>query len=113
MLLGRTITGVDTRDDEVLLHVAQHDGGRETLAAEHVIAGTGYAVDVASLPFLGSTVRSSLATSGGYPLLSRTFESSVPGLYFAGLAATATFGPVMRFVYGARFAARTIVRAAT
>ena len=42
LLLGRTITGVDTRDDELRLHVAQHDGGRETLAANHVIAATGY-----------------------------------------------------------------------
>jgi lysine/ornithine N-monooxygenase len=111
LLLGRTITSVETRDTEVLLHVAQHDGGPETLAADHVIAATGYSVDVASLPFLGATVRSALSTSDGYPLLSRTFESSVGGLYFVGLAATATFGPVIRFVYGTRFAARTIVRA--
>jgi cation diffusion facilitator CzcD-associated flavoprotein CzcO len=111
LLLGRTITGVEARRDEVLLHVVSGDGGLETLSAEHVIAATGYSVDVASLPFLDTAVRAALVTADGYPLLSKTFESSVPGLYFVGMAATATFGPVMRFVYGARFAARTIVRA--
>ena len=44
------------------------------------------------------------------PVLSAGFESSVPGLYFTGLAAAASFGPLMRFMYGADFAARTIGR---
>jgi hypothetical protein len=34
----------------------------------------------------------------------------VPGLFFAGPAVTASFGPVMRFVYGADYTARTIAR---
>ena len=42
------------------------------------------------------------------PVLGRNFQSSVPGLYFTGLAAAASFGPVMRFVHGADFAARRI-----
>jgi hypothetical protein len=41
-------------------------------------------------------------------VLSTNFESSVPGIYFAGLAAAASFGPVMRFAYGAGFAARRL-----
>jgi FAD-dependent urate hydroxylase len=32
----------------------------------------------------------------------------VPGLYFVGLAAANSFGPVMRFMFGAGFAARTV-----
>jgi hypothetical protein len=32
----------------------------------------------------------------------------VPGLYFSGLVAAATFGPLMRFVAGTGFTARRI-----
>jgi len=35
----------------------------------------------------------------------------VPGIYFAGLAAANSFGPVMRFAYGAGFAARRLTEA--
>jgi hypothetical protein len=34
----------------------------------------------------------------------------VPGVYFVGLAAANSFGPVLRFVYGAAFTARTVAR---
>jgi len=44
-------------------------------------------------------------------VLSSSFESSVPGLYFAGVSAANSFGPVMRFAFGAGFAARTLTRA--
>ncbi|WP_395293380.1 hypothetical protein ACF9IK_07110 [Kitasatospora hibisci] len=35
----------------------------------------------------------------------------MPGLYFTGLSAADTFGPMMRFVCGTGFAARQISRA--
>jgi hypothetical protein len=47
---------------------------------------------------------------GQSPLLSRDYEASVEGLYFVGLAAANHFGPLMRFVYGADFAARRVTR---
>ena len=74
---------------------------------EHVIAATGYVVDVERLKFLSSEIRSQVKTSKGSPVLSSSFESSVPRLYFVGVAAANSFGPVMRFAYGAGFAART------
>ena len=46
----------------------------------------------------------------GAPAVSRSFESSVPGMYFVGFAAAPDFGPVMRFVLGADFAARRVSR---
>jgi hypothetical protein len=45
------------------------------------------------------------------PVLSSGYESSVPGLYFVGVAAANSFGPVMRFAFGSDFAARTVSRA--
>jgi hypothetical protein len=40
--------------------------------------------------------------------LSRWFESSVPGLHFVGTAAANSFGPMMRFAYGAGFVSRRL-----
>jgi hypothetical protein len=34
----------------------------------------------------------------------------VPGLHFVGVASANTFGPVMRFLLGARYASRRISR---
>jgi hypothetical protein len=65
-------------------------------------------VDLKRLNFLSDELRSEIRTVVGAPVLSRGFESSVPGLYFAGLAAANNFGPVMRFAFGAGFAARRI-----
>ena len=49
-----------------------------------------------------------IETVNDAPVLSSAFESSVPGLYFAGLAGAMTFGPLMRFMHGDEFAARRI-----
>jgi len=43
-------------------------------------------------------------------VLSGNFELSLPGLFFCGLASAVTFGPLLRFVAGTRFAASTISR---
>ena len=56
-------------------------------------------------------LRDRLVRAGGSPHLNAGFESSVPGLYFVGLASAATFGPLLRFVCGTEFAARRVSRA--
>jgi len=76
-----------------------------------VIAATGYRVSLDRLAFLSSGVRSKLRAVNDTPVLSSAFESSVPGLYFIGIAAANSFGPVMRFAFGAGFAARRITQA--
>jgi hypothetical protein len=79
--------------------------------ADHVIAATGYKVDLERLTFLSSEIRSQLKSVANTPVLSSNYESSLPGLYFVGVAAANSFGPVMRFAFGADFAARTVTRA--
>jgi cation diffusion facilitator CzcD-associated flavoprotein CzcO len=101
------IVGAAASNGGVRLRIAGSAGGRE-LEAEHVIAGTGYRVDVDRLGFLAPELRSRLERVEGAPRLSSSFESSVPGLYFVGLAAANTFGPAMRFVCGTGFAARRV-----
>jgi hypothetical protein len=60
------------------------------------------------LKFLAPGVRSKIKTVSDTPVLKSNFESSVPELYFVGLAAANSFGPVMRFAFGASFAAETL-----
>jgi FAD-dependent urate hydroxylase len=92
----------------VLLTLASADGQQTEQTFDHVVAATGYRVDLSRLGFLGPDLRAGLQTVDGWPRLSSRFESSVPGLFFAGLTAAATFGPVMRFVCGSGFASRRI-----
>jgi hypothetical protein len=100
-------------NDKVVLQLRAKSGARSTLAVDHVIAATGYRVDLEALRFLDPALRAGIARIRGTaaPRLSRSFESSVPGLYFTGLTAAPTFGTLMRFVCGTRFTARTIRRA--
>ena len=57
------------------------------------------------LAFLDAGVLSKLALVEASPALSANFESSVPNLFFVGVSAANTFGPLLRFAYGAGFAA--------
>jgi cation diffusion facilitator CzcD-associated flavoprotein CzcO len=79
------------------------------LHVDHVVAGTGYRVDLDRVACLDPALTARLERVHGAPRLSRHFESSVPGLYFVGLPAANTFGPAMRFVCGAGFASRRVV----
>ena len=90
--------------DGVRLDLVGQDGTPSRLEVDHVIAATGYRVDVRSLGLLSEDLASSLAAVEGSPRLNGGFESSVPGLFFSGLTAAATFGPMMRFVCGSGFA---------
>lgn len=85
-------------------------GRTEELSADHVMAATGYRVAIASMDFLGHELRTELAVSRGTPKLRAGFVSSVPGLYFTGLPAASSYGPVMRFVCGTEFASPRLAK---
>lgn len=109
--LGYTIEAADIRGQQVVLSLRSEYGTEKRIPADHVIAATGYKVQIGSLKFLSADIRSKVSAVERTPVLSSEFESSVPGLYFVGIAAANSFGPVMRFAYGAEFAARTVSRA--
>ena len=113
LLLGCTPERAEVRDGGVNLHLRAIDGSQQEVFADHIIAATGYKVDMERLAFLSPEIRSKLKTVNGTPVLSSAFESSVPGIYFVGLAAANSFGPVMRFAFGAGFAARNLLRVMT
>jgi hypothetical protein len=97
---------VEARECNGRVQLKLNDG--TTRSADHVLVGTGYRVDVSKYPFMTQTLISRIRSKNGLPELRPTFESSVEGLYFAGAPAAWTFGPLMRFVAGAGFAASTL-----
>lgn len=111
LLLGYYPERSEVKEGMVHLHLRGADGSRRELVTQHVIAATGYKVDPERLTFLSESIRSALKTVSGAPVLNSKFESSIPGLYFAGIAAANSFGPVMRFAFGAGFAARRLTAA--
>jgi thioredoxin reductase len=105
LLLGYTPERAEIHDGRVRVQLRGHDGAERDVLVDHVIAATGYRVDVDRLNFLDGAIRAKVRTIEKAPALSPSFESSVPGLYFAGVSAANSFGPVMRFAFGAKFAA--------
>jgi cation diffusion facilitator CzcD-associated flavoprotein CzcO len=108
MRSGYVIKSAAARGERVRIEFTGRDGSALELEVDHIIAGTGYQVDLKRLPFLDDAMRSQIALEGTSPALSRHFESSVPGLYFVGLPSASTFGPLTRFAHGAGFTARRI-----
>ncbi|HEX8806954.1 MAG TPA: hypothetical protein VF741_08390, partial [Candidatus Aquilonibacter sp.] len=108
MILDASVESAEAHANGVTLQLSRSDGSKRTLDVDRVIAGTGYRVDLDRLAFLTPQLRGAIRSSHGAPVLSRNFESSVAGLFFVGLSAANTFGPLLRFADGARFAARRL-----
>jgi len=108
--LGFNVVQADIQNGRVQLQLASSDGAQRTLVTDHVIAGTGYRVDLRRLAFLNPGLLAGIRSIENTPVLSMNFESSVPGLYFVGTTSANSFGPMARFAYGARFTARRLAR---
>jgi thioredoxin reductase len=105
------IVSAAPRGGRLVLTVRDRLGGSQReLIVDHLVAGTGYEPDLGVLPFLDGVLASRIRRIERAPKLSASFESSVPGLYFVGASAAFSFGPLLRFVAGAEFAAPTVVR---
>lgn len=77
---------------------------------DHVIAGTGFRIDLARLAFLPEQLRVQIATINGFPVVSRNGESSVAGLYFTGAPTAISLGPSSRFMAGTHNLAGRLVQ---
>jgi cation diffusion facilitator CzcD-associated flavoprotein CzcO len=106
--VGSSLKEVLIQHGRVHLHVANLSGQSRWIETDHVIAGTGYQVDLKRLSFLSSGLQAGIRSANQAPALSTSFESSVEGLYFVGATAAPSFGPLLRFAYGARFTARRL-----
>ncbi|MGA4840250.1 FAD-dependent oxidoreductase [Streptomyces sp. G45] len=106
----RCVTSAWVREGRPVLMVESLGGRPRELTADHVIAATGYRVDVAALSFLEPGLRARMAVSRGTPRLGAGYASSIPGLYFTGMLAGSSYGPLMRFVCGTEYASPRIAR---
>jgi hypothetical protein len=110
ILSGQSLLGVTTRDGKAFLRFNGPDGRPRDLPTDHIIAATGYRFSVRSLPFFSESLLRDLRCVEQVPLLSTNFESSIPGLYFTGIASAYNFGPLMRFMCGAQYTAERVSR---
>lgn len=101
---GCKVQNVQAVDDHVELTLSSN----ETLSLDHVLLGTGYHVDVNRLTMIAPSLLSKLQTEQDVPLLSSSFECTVPGLFFVGNTTVRSFGPLYRHVVGTKAASRRI-----
>jgi hypothetical protein len=104
---GRTVVKARPHGEQIALDL--DDGARSLF--DHVLLGTGYRIDIGKLGVFAPELLARITRDQGYPILSAGFESSVPGLHFAGSSALKSMGPLMRFVWGAGYTARAMTRA--
>ncbi|QDY78750.1 NAD(P)-binding domain-containing protein [Streptomyces qinzhouensis] len=105
-LLAHRIRGARLHRDRIRLALDAPDGP-VTVDTGHIVAATGFTPDLDRLTLLDARLRTRLTRvgTGRAPELSASFESSCPGLFFAGLLSAPAFGPSMRFVHGATYTA--------
>jgi len=108
--LGFQIERTEITGEQIHLRLNSLEGAVVEHVADHVITATGYRVDLRRLPFLGPEILSRIRHFENAPMLSANFESSIPGLFFLGLASANSFGPMMRFAYGADYTVRKITK---
>ena len=104
--MGSQIKDASIENGKVHLRIIEKDGRNVDLVMDHVIGATGFRVSISRLGFLDESLRQQIRTVDDTPVLSKSFESSVPGLYLVGVASANSFGPLTRFAYGAKFTAR-------
>ena len=103
--LGRSVVSVVPAGERVKVRL---DDGSERVV-EHIFLGTGYRVDVSKYQFLSSELVKSIDRVNGYPRLKEGLETSVPRLHVLGAPAAWSFGPLMQFVSGTRYASQALV----
>lgn len=108
------LVGVAQRVNGNRLWITTPDGRDRWVDADHIIAATGYRVDLRRIPFLTGLLLSKAGdinwVAQGIPALNRRYETSIPGLHIAGYLSAMSWGPSMRFIYGTNFAAPYLVR---
>lgn len=107
LLLQRQVDWADPTGDRVRLGL-RRGSETTTLSVDHVISATGYRPDIARLSFLDPELRGRVTTLDRTPRVGADYQSDVAGLFFVGPAVAPSFGPVMRFVYGAAHASRAV-----
>lgn len=106
-LLKHQIEAAHATDGRVQLNLRSPEGARE-IVTDHVIAATGFRVSLDRIECLDEALKRTIVREDIYPALSAKFETSVPNLFIVGLASAPIFGPVQRFMFGAKHAAPAV-----
>lgn len=88
----------------------------EEKVVDHIIAATGFRIDMDRLPFMSKEELLKVDREEGYtqfPRVDEYFESSLSGLYFAGPLSSQSHGPTFRFILGLKKTASSIVKSLT
>jgi FAD-dependent urate hydroxylase len=104
--LGRSVVSAAVTGDRIRLRL--DDQSEEV--ADHALLGTGYRVDISLHKFISPKLRAAIDSVGGFPVLGRGLETSVPGLHILGAPAARSFGPLMQFVSGTKYTSRALLR---
>lgn len=106
---GASIINAREASGQVLLKLrCAKDGSGRQLVVDHIVAGSGYDIDVERLEFIHPKLRGVIERLERAPKLNASFETSVSGLYFIGPASAMSFGPLFRFVVGAEYTVRIV-----
>ena len=105
-----SLLGAEAREGRLALRIHEQNKGEYEVLCDHMVAGTGFKVDVDRLQFLDASLRQAIARIDGSPRLDRYFQSSVNGLHFVGTMSALSFGPLFRFVVGADYTSRALAR---
>ena len=103
---GRAILAADIAQGRIVVEL---DNGARSF--DHVVLGTGYQVDLTRLGIFSPQLLDAVVRIDGSPKLGPGLESSVPRLHFVGSYAVKSFGPLLRFVAGAPYAACAVTDA--
>jgi FAD-dependent urate hydroxylase len=107
---GTSVSAVELVGDKLKLKLS--DGTTDQV--DLVVLATGYKVDVSKYHILDSSLQQGIAkTPDGYPVLATSLQTSVDGLYMAGVIAERTLGPTLRFVTGTSNAGPRVAAAIT
>jgi len=92
-------------DAHVIARTRLSDG--TAIDPDRIVFATGYKAALTNVPYLSPLA---IETRDGFPVLDAHMQTSIPGLYVPGFAATQDFGPFFGFVKGAPAAAELIAR---
>jgi thioredoxin reductase len=111
VMLGTRIVSAAAADGGGVRLRVQGPGAASELRADHVVAATGFRIDMDRLDYLDPALAKSITREiDGIPALDSRWETSVPGLFMVGVASAPVFGPIMRFMFGAKHVAPVLAR---
>jgi thioredoxin reductase len=111
LLTGLTPHRAEIHDGRLHIKATDQFNVAKTIVTDHLVAGTGYKVDLRKLGFLPEALRTQIKHVNDAPILNTRFQTSVNDLYVVGPASMNSFGPLMRFVHGARYTAHRVAPA--